>query len=449
MDNSFKHKQRIRARHLARRSSDDFCETYGDSALDSIAPFERDEIFLGRRVGTGSFSAVYEVQAFNLRPDQMSVYTKEQVKMREATAKSVENGAKYVMKCLKDEVEESDDEYLFLDAAQDIVHEAEMLAALSHPNIVNLHGMIASRHDAFLGGASAFFIILESLESTLAEKINVWAKEKNFFNPSKTLKSLSLSSSFSSSSSRALDEVKRATRSVDEGGSLDKRLGVAKSIADAVDYLHSQGVIFRDLKPDNVGFDKQGNLKLFDFGLSRFIPQHSDAYGDVYEMSGAGTPRYAAPEVIFEKPYNLKADVYSFSVILWELACLKRPFAGYNYMGEFEMAICRGETLGINRRWPQPIQDTLRQSQSRELSERPTMSEVCKALNECTSISRGAEDCNTESTSTSSSTRKQLSKSLVHPARLSSKRLFRKFSMSIGSSTSTTVDSLQDLLKES
>jgi len=164
------HKKRVKAVHLKRRSSDDFSETYGDSALDSIAPFERDEIILGRRVGSGSFSAVYEIQAFNLRPDQSDVYTEEQVRQRESTAKSMKNGARYVMKCLKETLEDSD---LFLDAAQDIVHEAEMLAALSHPNIVKLHGVIASRHDAFLGGASGFFIILERLESTLANEIEV------------------------------------------------------------------------------------------------------------------------------------------------------------------------------------------------------------------------------------------------------------------------------------
>jgi serine/threonine protein kinase len=297
---------------------------------------------------------LYEIMAFNLRPNQLEVYTKEQVTKREAIAKSVKNGAKYVMKYLRDEVEEPDDEDLFLDAAQDIVHEAEMLAALSHPNIVNLHGIIASRHDAFLGGASAFFLILERLESTLADTIEIWAKEKNSFNPPRSFKSLS------SSSSRAV-AIDKVTTSADKGGSLDNRLRAAASLAGAVEYLHSQGVIFRDLKPDNVGFDEQGIVKLFDFGLSRCMPQYSNAYGEVYEMTGAGTPRYTPPEVIFNEPYNLKADVYSFSVILWELVCLQQPFAKFKRRNEFYRAISRGETLGINRRWPQQIQDTIRQ----------------------------------------------------------------------------------------
>ncbi|KAL7443169.1 hypothetical protein ACHAXM_008720 [Skeletonema potamos] len=440
--NNYKHKQRITARHLSRRCRDDFTLTYGDSALDSIAPFERDEIIFGRRVGLGAFSSVYEILAFNLRPNQSDTYTEEQVQKREAIAKSVKNGARYVIKCLRSEVEDSDDENLFLDAAQDIVHEAEMLAALSHPNIVKLHGVTANHHDAFLDGAAEFFLILERLESTLADKITLWAKDKHSFNPTRSLKSLSSSLS---SSSRAVDKVEKASRlEEDEGGSLDNRLRVAASLACAVEYVHSQGVIFRDLKPTNVGFDKQGNLKLFDFGLSRFMPKCGDAYKEVYEMSGAGTRRYTSPEVFFGQPYNLKADVYSFSVMLWELACLKKPFAKYKHKKEFDKALSQGETLVMNRRWPQTIQDIIARSLSRDHFERPTMNEVCKALDDFSSMSRGAEDCDTISTSTSSSTRKQL----MFPRKLSSQSFFRKLSSSWGSATSTTVESFQEFLEE-
>ena len=444
MDSSIRNK-RIKASDLARRSSDIFCEKYGYSALDSIAPFERDEIILGLRVGTGSFSSVYEIQAFQLRPDQSKLYTEEQIKKRDATAKSMMNGsATYVLKRLKEEVEESDDEDLFLDAAHDIVHEAEMLAALSHPNIVQLHGVIASRHDAFFDGASEFFLILERLDSTLTETIEGWKKE-NAYKSSSRLKSLStnLSSSslkslsgFSSSSSLKSLSYSSCSRALDKVESLDNRIRVAVSLAGAVEYLHSQGVIFHDLKPDNVGF-KEGNLRLFDFGLARLMPQRRHAYDDVYELSGAGTPRYTAPEIFFDRPYNLKADVYSFSVMLWEMMMLKKPFGKCKRRKDFEKVMLGvDKALVINRKWPQPIQVIIMRSLSRDISERPTMSEVCKALSD----SKVVEDYDLERNKVS--TQKQRSNSLARRAS------FASFSTSC-TSVPTTADTIQDCLEES
>ena len=70
--------KRLMARDLARRSSDDFRDTYGHSPSDSVAPFQKDEIILGRRVGAGSFSNVYDIQDFDLSPKSSRKYTREQ-----------------------------------------------------------------------------------------------------------------------------------------------------------------------------------------------------------------------------------------------------------------------------------------------------------------------------------------------------------------------------------
>ncbi|KAL7503691.1 hypothetical protein ACHAXN_001445 [Cyclotella atomus] len=80
-------------------------------------------------------------------------------------------------------------------------------------------------------------------------------------------------------------------------------------------YLHENNIIYRDTKPQNVGFDVRGDLKLFDFGLAKLLPSN-DNYQDTYKLSMAGTPRFMAPEVLCEKSkgYNLKADVYSFMI---------------------------------------------------------------------------------------------------------------------------------------
>ena len=358
-------------------------------------------------------------------------YTKHQVEKREAAVRSMSYGAEYVLKCLHDDLEHSEDEDILSGAAEDIAHEAEMLAALSHPNIIKLHGVIANRRNkAFLDGGSSFFIILERLESTLSDAIEVW-KEKNSSNLSSSIRSLgsSLHSISSFSSSGALDKLETTE---EEAGSLETRLGIAASLAGAVEYLHSQGVIFHDLKPDNVGFDTLGNVKLFDFGLARFMPRYGDSYKDVYEMSGAGTPRFTAPEVFFEKPYNLKADVYAFGVVLWVIMSLKKPFRKCNSWEELTRALSQGESLAINRKWPRSIQDIIRRSLLEDLSQRPTMSEVCKVLE----ISK-----EWKCTVGYSSSRSHSSLS----SKLSSKGFFRS-KTTLTDTDSTTADTFHDLL---
>ena len=316
-------------------------------------------------------------------------------------------------------------------ATQDIAQEAEMLAALSHPNIIKLHGVIANRHTALRDGGSSFFVILERLESTLSDAIEVW-KEKNSSNLSSSIRSLgsSLHSISSFSICGALDKQETAEA---EAGSLETRIGITASLAGAVEYLHSQGVIFHDLKPDNVGFDMLGHVKLFDFGLARFMPRYGDPYKDVYEMSGAGTPRFAAAEVLFEEPYNLKADVYSFGVVLWGIMSLKKPFRKCNSWEELTRDLSRGKSLAINRKWPRSIQDIIRRSLLEDLSQRPTMSEVCKVLE----ISKEWKDC----TVGYSSSRSHSSLS----SKFSSKGFFRS-KTTLTDTDSTTADTFQDLL---
>lgn len=78
----------------------------------------------------------------------------------------------------------------------------------------------------------------------------------------------------------------------------------------------------------DVGFDVRGDVKLFDFGLAKFMPSTGNPYEDKFDMSGAGSPRYMSPEVLDENPvYNLKADVYTFSMVLWEILALEKPFS--------------------------------------------------------------------------------------------------------------------------
>ena len=74
-----------------------------------------------------------------------------------------------------------------------------------------------------------------------------------------------------------------------------------------------------DLKPQNIGFAEDGQLKLFDFGLAACVKKKKLA-SDAYQMSGhTGTLVYMAPEVYLNQPYNEKVDVYSYAMIIWEI----------------------------------------------------------------------------------------------------------------------------------
>ena len=83
-------------------------------------------------------------------------------------------------------------------------------------------------------------------------------------------------------------------------------------------------IVFRDLKPENVAFDRRNTVQIFDFGLAKECkPVDLRQVPDGYRMTGlTGTLRIMAPEVIANLPYGLSSDVYSFGILLWEVfAC--------------------------------------------------------------------------------------------------------------------------------
>eukprot|EP00252_Welwitschia_mirabilis_P020620 TRINITY_DN5089_c0_g1_i2.p1 TRINITY_DN5089_c0_g1~~TRINITY_DN5089_c0_g1_i2.p1 ORF type:complete len:920 (+),score=235.47 TRINITY_DN5089_c0_g1_i2:638-3397(+) len=108
-----------------------------------------------------------------------------------------------------------------------------------------------------------------------------------------------------------------------------KRLRMALDIARGMNYLHSSNpvIVHRDLKSPNLLVDKNWVVKVCDFGLSRM--KHNTF---ISSRSTAGTAEWMAPEVLRNEPSNEKCDVFSFGVILWELATLQQPWEGMNPM---------------------------------------------------------------------------------------------------------------------
>ncbi|XP_022916613.2 serine/threonine-protein kinase S6KL [Onthophagus taurus] len=90
-------------------------------------------------------------------------------------------------------------------------------------------------------------------------------------------------------------------------------------IALAIDFLHNAGVIYRDLKPENILLDARGDIKLVDFGLSKWL-----TYGGKTSTL-CGTPRYMAPEIFHLQPYGHSCDWWSLGVIACRMITSKYP----------------------------------------------------------------------------------------------------------------------------
>lgn len=101
------------------------------------------------------------------------------------------------------------------------------------------------------------------------------------------------------------------------------RLSYALDVAKAMAYLHAKRIIHRDLKCENLLLDRNGRVKVCDFGLCRTTD--SDDNNSKKYMTKAGTEDWMAPEVILGNPYAFKADVFSFGVVLFELITRSRP----------------------------------------------------------------------------------------------------------------------------
>ncbi|HVT04016.1 MAG TPA: serine/threonine-protein kinase [Thermoanaerobaculia bacterium] len=99
---------------------------------------------------------------------------------------------------------------------------------------------------------------------------------------------------------------------------------IARQICLGLQAAHEEGIIHRDIKPQNVLIDQKGSVKLMDFGLAR-LAEGSDGLTAAGLI--IGTPHYMSPEQVQGETLDARSDVYSFGVLLYEMLCHRRPFA--------------------------------------------------------------------------------------------------------------------------
>ena len=164
--------------------------------------------------------------------------------------------------------------------------EAKAVAALNHPNIVTLHSV--EEHNG------VHFIVMEHVEgSTLDQLIGP------------------------------------------DGMSVERFFEVGGAVAEALRAAHDQGIVHRDLKPTNIMVTNDGLVKVLDFGLAKLqkdaaVTSDEDSATELMTRQGEilGTTPYMSPEQASARPVDHRSDIFSFGIVLYQMASGDRPFQG-------------------------------------------------------------------------------------------------------------------------
>ena len=170
--------------------------------------------------------------------------------------------------------------------ARRFASEARSLAALNHPHIVGVHDF---------GEAGGYFYLLMEF----VDGVNL----------------------------RQLIQSRRL--------SPDEALEIITPVCEALQAAHDRGIVHRDVKPENLLIDRNGTVKIADFGIARMmdepvsegIPEVTPDHPAVHTLA-VGTPDYAAPEQRVSAPCDHRVDIYSLGVVLYEMITGQRPDSG-------------------------------------------------------------------------------------------------------------------------
>ena len=161
-----------------------------------------------------------------------------------------------------------------------LLREARLLAALNHPNIASIYGVIEADADTAQRG-----LVLEFVEGpTLAERLT------------------------------------------SDGIRLSEALSISRQIAAAIDAAHGKGIIHRDLKPANIKAAAGGIVKVLDFGLAKI--DADDGGGSTRVGVIVGTAAYMSPEQARGKAVDKRTDIWSFGCVLYEMLTGRTAFRG-------------------------------------------------------------------------------------------------------------------------
>ena len=143
-------------------------------------------------------------------------------------------------------------------------------------------------------------------------------------------------------------------------------------IALALKHVHDRKVLHRDIKTQNVFLMKNGTVKVGDFGIAKVLKSTREI-----ARTMVGTPYYLSPEIIENKPYSFKSDVWSLGVLLYELCALRPPFDAAG-LPQLYMRIVRGNFSPIPPQYSRDLKTLVTQMLQTDVGRRPTINQILR-----------------------------------------------------------------------